>query len=131
MVALGVLLTASLAFAAVLASGSDSFTANIAGETPTASLDVVVTTDGSVDLGPEAAPEITNISVTNPSPFPVTLGVPGSEEIEATPAVQFDVAAPPGSEECTKDDLKFEDLEEWDGLRLEPSAATTTMSRLA
>ena len=120
MVALGVLLTASLAFAAVLATGSDSFTAHVAGETPPASLDVDVATDEDVNLGPELAPEEIVITVTNNNAFLVTLGVPASEGGEATPAVQFDVAAPAGSEECTEDDLVLEDQENWEGLELSP-----------
>jgi hypothetical protein len=122
MVALGVLLTASLAFAAVLATGSDSFTAHVAGEPPTASLDVVVTTDGSVDLGPELTEEII-VTVTNNNHFAVTLGVP-AEGGDPTPAVQYDITAPPGSEDCTEDDLQIADDEPWDGLVLAADGGT-------
>jgi hypothetical protein len=50
-----------------------------------------------VTLGPDAAPEVINIKVTNGNTFPVTLGVDGGEDGTDVAPVTFDVKPPLGA----------------------------------
>jgi hypothetical protein len=110
----------------VLASGSDTFTADVEGTPDYLGLTVVVTDDGDVNLGGDNPVEQITLSVTNENTFDVTLGFTPDGGGAATPAVKFEATAtaPPGST-CGVDDLDFDDTMDWEGDPL-PAGATKT-----
>jgi hypothetical protein len=130
MVATGVLLTASLAMAAVLAVGEATFHAETAEATDKPEpLDVAVTTDDKVVLDREAPGELIKLVFGNPNDFDVTLGVVPEGGGEPTGAVTFEVAAPEGVD-CDADDLLVTNLNDWNGEVLEPGESHTDFFRL-
>jgi hypothetical protein len=132
-VALGILLTASIALAVGTATGEFVIHATTAGEPPTQSitLGVDVDDDGEVVLDRVRPRERITLSVTNPDEErSVRLGVPAADEAgEDTPAVSFEVTAPEGVD-CTADDLLVRSLPEWDGVVIEPGGTLTDTIRL-
>jgi hypothetical protein len=113
MVATGVLLTASIAFAFINVSGiSDAFSASVTGEQPQGKLGVTVETDGDVQLGPESEAERLVINVQNLSSFAVTL--------DANP-VTLEVETGPASPDCDAEDLVLTDLNDLPNEELAPA----------
>jgi hypothetical protein len=113
MVATGVLLTASVAFAFINVVGiSDAFSASVAGDDPKGKLKVTVETDGDVQLGPESEPEKLVINVENLSTFAVTL--------DENP-VTLEVETGPASPDCDENDLVLDGLDDLPNEELAPA----------
>jgi hypothetical protein len=109
MVATGVLLTASLAFAGLLVSGeSEAFTGSVEGDVSPGTLTVTaVPVEDEVTFGPGGDPngEPITVTVQNDNDYSVALGRP--DDVPPVPAVKWDAVASAGSGNCTEEDFDF------------------------
>jgi len=122
MVATGVLLTASLAFAGLLVSGeSNPFGGTVEGDVSPGILKVTATPkEPPVTFGADSDPngEPIKVTVENPNAYEVALGRPG--DTPPVPAVRLKVVPSAGSEDCDENDFDFIGPD-WEDVTLQPN----------